>query len=1471
MWDAVVHVVAAATLVALVYCSFENGYQNDFTFDDHLAIEGNGDVDINNQPFRHLWFSDIWGKDLLAHDSHRSYRPLLIVIFRWLYTQSKEAPLFRLVSISAHGVTTILVYGWALTLLKPSVGSRWDRRLVAWATAALFASHPIHVEAVTAVVNLAEPASAFCILLGYLCFHSSLLSSRRGGALWHALCSSAWWIAAVLAALLKETGILVALMPIVYVLGRWTVTACGRLCGGRAAASASGALSTRLSLWWLLHSTAYLYLYFAMRSLLVNPQRETLLASPALLAQFVAQFLWRREGDSYLNASQLLRRAENPFAFLTDRATKVYSMLYLYFRYVYLLLWPREQSPEYSYDCIPAVGDPADVRFVNAVATIGAIVALGVYSCALLLRPPPAANAPCPPVAAGAAETSDTDAGSAAAASATATTAASVAAPASASAPAATPTTTTTRAPTSSRDMATPADAASADSALFEGLVWLVIPFAPLTGVVFTLGTLLAERLLYLCSVGFCFVLALLLFRLAATAASAAAGRRQATRWVTRGVFLAAIAGLVAWYTTQTRAYNVVWQDDAHLFLHAVAVCPRSAKSHLQVSKLFSNAGYLDEAWRHLQQAKAIDAAFCDVHLQEAFILLGRNATATLPPDAPSPAAHIKATYRRSASASASASSPLALDVGAGDFMTRVAQAIRALQRSIGCVYTNHQALRMLTQLWDLQQMAATPQIAAYVGVPHAVYRAQLLRRQARQAAAIGLDVVAVHKFVDAATALFDHAAASSTPAARRHEAKALHVLAQARRVLRRYFDVDAPRGRPRDGAGDDAAAATVDEAQWQLLTGLRCRAATLSGAMRSTWMEQQRAAVDRAANATLAPAATALRRQWQAGALRVAHDLATAATDAHCVVHALATDAGGWEQLRVGAAHTAKWLQELEQQRAAATLVAIASDTSDASDDDAIDGIAPVYRSDFARLFDRSQVFAQRRSDDRAAAAGRVATLPTWRAALPYEVDSVVPLAAAYARAVQLATLTQDDVAAQATRFRVFAQQLRATDDATAAVAAAVATDAADAAMAPATLVALLQSEQAARRQTARLLTLAVQRHYLHRRFHLAAYYGGLFLLQELLAVVAWTPASEAPAVGGAGAAAAYVAGLLREYRARSLRLWHAQGELDRVAEVERHRLQWQRAAVDDNDHAAAATAAAATTATLTPLFATPLAPAAAANATYAVGLPSELGRRHHEAHHVALWRHALPLRELLRVLQTPTHTAALLATTASDASDASDASGGWLHGDRLHVRLAEMRQLLDDATFCTNLFWYTDALAGVSGLYDAPDYAAGVADLLQLYRLCALRHPSTLPTEAEAPSVHATKATKKKATKKAKQTARGGPQFTRLFASLPEASLLRTVEGYVEAQLQPLLRREYDVIADTSAATLAEGGVAAAHATRMARMTRILPVAVVDKTVAEFRAVACQLGSRVPGICASSSAQQPGDVSQSARNDAL
>eukprot|EP01033_Poteriospumella_lacustris_P010685 gene10684-7609_t len=1363
MWDVVVHVVAAATLVALVYCSFENGYQNDFTFDDHLAIEGNGDVDINNQPFRHLWFSDIWGKDLLAHDSHRSYRPLLIVIFRWLYTQSKGAPLFRLVSISAHGVTTVLVYGWALTLLKPSVGSRWDRRLVAWSTAALFASHPIHVEAVTAVVNLAEPASAFCILLGYLCFHSSLLSSRRGGAPWHVLCSCAWWIAAVLAALLKETGILVALMPIVYVLGRWTVTACGRLCGCRAAASTSGALSTRLSLWWLLQSTAYLYLYFAMRSLLVNPQRETLLASPALLAQFVAQFLWRREGDSYLNASQLLRRAENPFAFLTDRATKVYSMLYLYFRYVYLLLWPREQSPEYSYDCIPAVGDPADVRLVTAVATIGAIVALGVYSCALLLRSPP------------------------------------------------------------------------------SGLVWLVIPFAPLTGVVFTLGTLLAERLLYLCSVGFCFVLALLLFRLCDAAATAAAGRHPATRWTTRGVFFAAIAGLVAWYTTQTRAYNVVWQDDAHLFLHAVAVCPRSAKSHLQVSKLFSNAGYLDEAWRHLQQAKAIDAAFCDVHLQEAFILLGRNATATLPPDAPSPAAHIKATYRRSASASAS--SPLALDVGAGDFMTRVAQAIRALQRSIGCVYTNHQALRMLTQLWDLQQMAATPQVAAYVGVPLAVYRAQLLRRQARQAAAIGLDVVAVHKFLDAATALFDHAA-SSAPAARRYEAKALHVLAQARRVLRRYFDVDAPR-RPSGGAGDDdaAAAATVDEAQWQLLTGLRCRAATLSGAVRSMWMEQQRGAVDRAANATAAATATALWRQWQAGALRVAHDLATAATDAHCVVHALATDASGWEQLRVGAAHTAKWLQELEQQRATATLVAIASGDSNSDGDSngdggAIDGVAAVYRSDFARLFDRSQVFAQRRTDDRAAAAGRVATLPTWRAALPYEVDSVVPLAAAYARAVQLATLTQDDVAAQAARFRVFAQQLRATDDGTAAVAAAVATDATDAAMAPATLVALLQGEQAARRQTARLLTLAVQRHYLHRRFHLAAYYGGLFLLQELLAVVAWTPASEAPAaVGGAAAAAAYVAGLQREYRARSLRLWHAQGELDRVAEVERHRLQWQRAAVDDD---ATAAAAATTAATLTPLFATPLAPAAAANATDAVGLP------------------------------TPTHMAALLATAAPDASDAS---GGWLHGERLHVRLAEMRQLLDDAAFCTNLFWYTDALAGVSGLYDAPDYAAGVADLLQLYRLCALRHPSTLPTDADdAPRAHAKKATKKKATKKAQPTARDGPQFTRLFASLPEESLLRTVEGYVEAQLQPLLRREYDAIADTSAATLAEGGVAAAHATRMARMTRILPVAVVDKTVGEFRAVACQLGSRVPGICASSIAQQqPADVSQSARNDAL
>jgi len=87
---------------------FDPSFKCDFTFDDHLAVVNNADVDTtryfystliflllfllpshplppkqtNRTAAKVLWQNDIWGKDLRKIDSHKSWRPLLIFSFR---------------------------------------------------------------------------------------------------------------------------------------------------------------------------------------------------------------------------------------------------------------------------------------------------------------------------------------------------------------------------------------------------------------------------------------------------------------------------------------------------------------------------------------------------------------------------------------------------------------------------------------------------------------------------------------------------------------------------------------------------------------------------------------------------------------------------------------------------------------------------------------------------------------------------------------------------------------------------------------------------------------------------------------------------------------------------------------------------------------------------------------------------------------------------------------------------------------------------------------------------------------------------------------------------------------------------------------------------------------------------------------------------------------------------------------------
>ena len=330
--NVVMHFAIVLLTTAIVWFAFRNSLDNAFVFDDHLAITNNHDV---KDPDHHnIWTDDIWGKELSAHDSHKSFRPLLMVLFRKLWSMSSEARWFREVSLLAHIVASFVFY-----YLCDSI---WNVPTISLGATALFAAHPIHVESVAAVVNMAEAFSSIFILASYLLFLNS--TKRKACISWFymAFLIIFWIILVVIASLFKETGIAACLLVICKVIMDGVLFAYALI------RSITHSTSTHLAfmryikrckqqllanLSFLLTSILLLYVYMSFRTLMTSPHRSEILSNPTdttynLFLKPIVE--WQRE--SYLDSSQLLRRAENPFAQLHGIEKTLSSMVMIFLR-----------------------------------------------------------------------------------------------------------------------------------------------------------------------------------------------------------------------------------------------------------------------------------------------------------------------------------------------------------------------------------------------------------------------------------------------------------------------------------------------------------------------------------------------------------------------------------------------------------------------------------------------------------------------------------------------------------------------------------------------------------------------------------------------------------------------------------------------------------------------------------------------------------------------------------------------------------------------------------------------------------------------------------------------------------------------------------------------------------------------------------------------------------------------------------
>uniref|UniRef100_A0A3P9M9X6 dolichyl-phosphate-mannose--protein mannosyltransferase n=2 Tax=Oryzias TaxID=8089 RepID=A0A3P9M9X6_ORYLA len=123
------------------------------------------------------------------------------------------------------------------------------------------------------------------------------------------------------------------------------------------------------------------------------------------------------------------------------------------------------------------------------------------------------------------------------------------------------------------------------------GLVLLVVPFLPACNVFFRVGFVIAERVLYLSSAGYCLLLAYSL-------------GHCCCRWTRyKKLLLALTLALLCVYVARCALRSQQWRSEQSLFTSALSVCPLNAKVHYNVGKNLADRGNTTAAVRYYREA----------------------------------------------------------------------------------------------------------------------------------------------------------------------------------------------------------------------------------------------------------------------------------------------------------------------------------------------------------------------------------------------------------------------------------------------------------------------------------------------------------------------------------------------------------------------------------------------------------------------------------------------------------------------------------------------------------------------------------------------------------------------------------------------------------------------------------------------------------------------------------------------------
>ncbi|XP_060651327.1 protein O-mannosyl-transferase Tmtc3 [Drosophila nasuta] len=510
--------------IACIVCYY-NSTQCGLVFDDISAIRDNKDLRPST-PLKNVFLNDFWGTPMRKEQSHKSYRPLTVLTFRFNYLLHALEPFgYHFVNLLLHIAVCLLWRRVCRLLLRQCVAlqpsdettttphstlSSSSLNTCAFVASLLFATHPVHTEAVTGVVGRAELLSSICYLGAFLSYAHATSAARR--TKWPTLCLC--FASCLLASMLcKEQGITVAGICAVYEL-------------------------------FVVQQLRPLHLCnFVLRLFEEQPSTKTSSPSSGSPSRRGSSTLWKRlaflasvtvallVGRVYVMGSKLpiFTRFDNP---ASSAPTPIRQLTYGYLIYLnsWLLLCPSLLCCDWTMGTVPLLEGFADVRNVATLCTFLGLAALTAKACC-------------------------------------------------------------------SRNL-------PQSRILLMCLGWLVLPFLPASNLFFPVGFVVAERILYMPSMGYCLLVAY--------------GFQQLqSRWSRSGRRVAqlALVALLVSHALKTQQRNWDWRSEYSLFMSGVHVNQRNAKLYNNVGHALENEAQYEEALLYFQQAVRIQADDIGAHI----------------------------------------------------------------------------------------------------------------------------------------------------------------------------------------------------------------------------------------------------------------------------------------------------------------------------------------------------------------------------------------------------------------------------------------------------------------------------------------------------------------------------------------------------------------------------------------------------------------------------------------------------------------------------------------------------------------------------------------------------------------------------------------------------------------------------------------------------------------------------------------